>query len=48
MKMSTKDLIYLKKQRLNTLKSNGKNVDSSGVCKRLEREIRNLEKTLDK
>lgn len=42
--MTTEQIIALKENRLNTLKSNGKNVDSSGVINRLTREIRNLKK----
>lgn len=33
-----------KKNRLSTLESNGKNIKSPGVVRRLKREIRNLEK----
>lgn len=42
--MTKEQVIKLKEQRLNTLKTNGKNVDSNGVCKKLERELRNLKK----
>lgn len=42
--MRKEDIIALKKNRLNTLKSNGKNIDSCGVVKKLERELRNLNK----
>lgn len=46
--MTTEQVIALKENRLRTLKANGKNVDSMGVCRRLEREIRNLKKVVDK
>lgn len=40
----TKEVILAqKKNRLATLESNGKNVDSKGVIKKLKREIRNME-----
>ena len=42
--MNKQDVLNLKKDRLQKLESNGKNVKSSGVTKRLRREIRNLEK----
>ncbi len=42
--MRKEDIIALKKNRLNILKSNGKNIDSYGVIKKLERELRNLNK----
>lgn len=41
----TKEIILaIKKNRLNTLESNGKNVKCGGVVRKLQREIRNLEK----
>ena len=43
-KMTKEQIIKLKEQRLNTLKTNGKNIESNGVCKKLERELRNLKK----
>lgn len=44
--MCLKDIIALKENRLNGLKSNGKNVDSNGVVRKLERELRNLKNIL--
>lgn len=41
--MNKQDVLNLKKDRLQKLESNNKNVKSSGVVKRLRREIRNLE-----
>ena len=46
--MHLEDIIALKENRLNSLKSNGKNIDSNGVIKKLERELRNLKKNIDK
>ena len=46
--MYLEDIIGLKENRLNSLKSNGKNIDSNGVIKKLERELRNLKKNIDK
>lgn len=46
--MTTEQILKMKEQRLNTLKTNGKNFESGGVCRKLEREIRNLKKVLDK
>ena len=46
--MYLEDIIALKENRLNNLKSNGKNSDSNGVIKKLERELRNLKKNIDK
>lgn len=43
-KMNKNDIIRLKEHRLSVLKSNGKNVDSNGIIRKLEREIRNLNK----
>ena len=41
----TKEQLYnLKKDRLNKLNSNGKNIKSPGVVRKLNREIRNLSK----
>ncbi len=40
--MSKNDKLALMKNRLACLKSNGKNVDSPGVVKKLERQIRNI------
>lgn len=42
--MRKEDIIRLKKGRLALLKSNGKNIESGGVIRKVEREIRNLEK----
>lgn len=42
--MTQQDVLNLKKDRLQKLESNGKNVKSGGVVKRLRREIRNMEK----
>lgn len=42
--MTTEQIIALKENRLNTLKSNGKNVDSQGVVNKLTRELKNLKK----
>ena len=41
--MNKENLLALKKNRLQILKSNGKNVDSPGVIKKLTRQIRNME-----
>ena len=41
--MNKENLLALKKNRLQILKSNGKNVDSPGVIKKLIRQIRNME-----
>ena len=41
--MNKENLLALKKNRLQILKSNGKNVDSQGVIKKLIRQIRNME-----
>ena len=41
--MDNKSILALKKNRLQCLKSNGKNVDSPGVVKKLTREIKKLE-----
>ena len=43
MRMNKENLLALKKNRLQILKSNGKNVDSQGVIKKLIRQIRNME-----
>ena len=43
MRMNKENLLALKKNRLQILKSNGKNVDSPGVIKKLTRQIRNME-----
>lgn len=42
--MTNEQVLALKKNRLQTLESNSKNLKSGGVVKRLRREIRNLEK----
>lgn len=34
-------------QRLLRLRSNGKNIKSQGVCQKLERQIRNLNKMME-
>ena len=41
--MTREQILNMKKDRLQKLESNGKNVKSMGVVKRLRREIRNLE-----
>jgi hypothetical protein len=41
--MSKDNILALKKNRLQVLKSNSKNVDSPGVVKKLIRQIRNME-----
>ena len=46
--MTIEQILKMKEQRLNTLKTNGKNFESGGVCRKLEREIKNLKKALDK
>ena len=40
--MNKNDKLALMKNRLACLKANGKNVDSLGVVKKLERQIRNI------
>jgi hypothetical protein len=42
--MNKQDVLNLKKDRLQKLESNNKNVKSGGVVRRLKREIRGLEK----
>ena len=42
--MTIEQKIVLKKDRLNKLEQNGKNVDSPGVVKKLRREIKNANK----
>ena len=42
--MNNNQILELKKNRLNTLKSTRKNLESNGVIRKLEREIRNLAK----
>lgn len=42
--MTKEIIIAMKENRLNVLKSNGKNVESQGVVRKLERELRNLRK----
>lgn len=42
--MTNEMITTLKKGRLAKLKSNGKNIESGGVVRKLEREIRNLTK----
>ena len=41
--MNKQDVLNLKKDRLQKLESNNKNLKSGGVVRRLRREIRNLE-----
>ena len=41
--MNKEAILKLKKNRLEYLKSNGKNIESSGVVKKLIRQIRNME-----
>lgn len=41
--MTREQILSMKKDRLQKLESNGKNIKSMGVVKRLRREIRNLE-----
>ena len=40
--MNNNQILELKKNRLNTLKSNGKNLESNGVIRKLEREVNNM------
>ena len=42
--MTKKEILALKKDRLNKLAGNPKNIKSGGVVQKLRREIRNLEK----
>ena len=42
--MTKEQMLSLKKTRLSTLESNGKNIKCPGVVQKLRREIRNLEK----
>lgn len=42
--MTAEEKLTLKKSRLSKLESNGKNVDSKGVLRKLRREIRNASK----
>ena len=42
--MSKQDILNLKKNRMNKLIANGKNVKCGGCVRKLAREIRNLEK----
>lgn len=42
--MNKESILALKKARLATLEGSVKSIKSPGVCKRLRREIRNLEK----
>jgi len=42
--MTEKQKLALKKNRLSRLESNGKNVESPGVIRKLRRQIRNAEK----
>ena len=42
--MDKKIILEQKKDRLNRLMQNGKNVDAPGVVRKLKREIRNLSK----
>ena len=41
--MTNTEILALKKNRLQYLQGNGKNIDSNGVVKKLIREIRSLE-----
>lgn len=41
--MNKNEILALKKNRLAYLQGNGKNIQSSGVVKKLIRQIRNLE-----
>lgn len=41
--MNKQDVLNLKKDRLQKLEANGKNVKSGGTVRKLRREIRNLE-----
>ena len=41
--MTQEQILLLKKDRLQKLESNNKNLKSGGVVRRLRREIRNLE-----
>lgn len=42
--MNKTKVLEMKRERLNRLQNSNKNLKSPGVCKRLRREIRNLEK----
>lgn len=42
--MTNEQMIALKEHRIKLLKENGKNVDSMGCIRRLQREIRNLKR----
>lgn len=42
--MTKEQLLALKKNRLETLSNKEKNIKAGGVCRKLRREIRNLEK----
>ena len=41
--MTKTELLNIKKNRLQELESNGKNIKCSGVIRKLKREIRNME-----
>lgn len=42
--MTQTEKLALKRERLNRLQNSNKNIKCPGVCKRLRREIRNMEK----
>lgn len=42
--MNKTEVLEMKRERLNRLQNSNKNLKCPGVCKRLRREIRNLEK----
>lgn len=44
--MTKENILALKKNRLITLSGNEKNIKCPGVCRKIRREIRNLEKCL--
>lgn len=45
--MQKEDMLKIKKERLNRLNNSGKNIKSSGVVKKLTRQIRSLEKEIN-
>lgn len=44
MGISNEDKLAMMKDRYNKLKENGKNIKAGGVLRKLERQIRNMEK----
>lgn len=45
--ISTTDRLVIIKDRLNRLKNSPKNIKCPGVCRKLSRQVRNIEKTVD-